>query len=72
MTKLAKITWPQGYKTFFMLNSQEHEICSGHKFINANNFVRLKVKYKLHVILSKKIALFVNIFYDIFRFFFHG
>ena len=24
-------TWPRGYKTFFMLNSAEHEIYSAHK-----------------------------------------
>ena len=23
--------WPQGYKTFFMLNSTEHEIYPAHK-----------------------------------------
>ena len=29
--------WPQGYKTFFMLNSTEHEIFPAHKCYNANN-----------------------------------
>ena len=28
---------PQGYKTFFMLNSAEHEIFSANKYENANN-----------------------------------
>ena len=28
-TKLA--SWPRGYKTFFMLNSAEHEIFSANK-----------------------------------------
>ena len=27
--------WPRGYKTFFMLNSAEHEIYTAHKCINA-------------------------------------
>ena len=27
---------PQGYKTFFMLNSNEHEIYPAHKCLNAN------------------------------------
>ena len=27
---------PQGYKTFFMLNSAEHEIFSPNKYENAN------------------------------------
>ena len=29
--------WPRGYKTFFMLNSAEHEIFSANKYENANN-----------------------------------
>ena len=29
--------WPRGYKTFFMLNSAEHEIFSTNKYENANN-----------------------------------
>ena len=30
-------SWPQGYKTSFMLNSAEHEIFSANKYENANN-----------------------------------
>ena len=30
-------TWPRGYKTYFMLNSAEHEIFSANKYENANN-----------------------------------
>ena len=30
-------TRPQGYKTFFTLNSAEHEIFSANKYENANN-----------------------------------
>ena len=26
------LIWPQSYKTFFMLNSAEHEICPANKF----------------------------------------
>ena len=29
--------WTQGYKTFFMLNSAEHEIFFANKYENANN-----------------------------------
>ena len=29
--------WPQGYKTFFMLNSAQHEIFSANNYENANN-----------------------------------
>ena len=35
-TKCAK-TWPRGYKTVFMLNSAEHEICPANKYQIANN-----------------------------------
>ena len=28
--------WTQGYKTFFMLNSAEHEILNAHKYKNIN------------------------------------
>ena len=34
---LASASWPRGYKTFFMLNSAEHEIFSADKYENANN-----------------------------------
>ena len=30
-------SWARGYKTFFMLNSAEHEIFSANKYENANN-----------------------------------
>ena len=31
-------TWSQGYKTFFMLNSAEHEISSAHKYKTIKKF----------------------------------
>ena len=31
-TDIFAVTWLRGYKTFFMLNSNEHEIFSAHKF----------------------------------------
>ena len=30
------LTWPRGYKTFFMLNSIEHENLNAHKYKNIN------------------------------------
>ena len=30
------LSWPRGYKTFFMLNSAEHEIFSANKYENAS------------------------------------
>ena len=35
--KIGFDVWPIGYKTFFMLNSAEHEIFSANKYENANN-----------------------------------
>ena len=34
---LNELTKSRGYKTFFMLNSAEHEIFSANKYENANN-----------------------------------
>ena len=31
------VTWARGYKTFFMLNSTEHELFTAHKCSNVNN-----------------------------------
>ena len=31
-------TWPRGYKTFFILNSVEHEILNVHKYENIKKF----------------------------------
>ena len=31
-------SWPRGYKTFFMLNSTEHDILNAHKYTNIKNF----------------------------------
>ena len=30
--------WPRGYKTFFVLNSAEHEILKAHKYKNIKQF----------------------------------
>ena len=37
MTFIQCLTMLQGYKTFSMLNSTEHEIHRAHKCYNANN-----------------------------------
>ena len=34
----TNITWPRGYKTFFMLNSIGHEILNAHKYKNIKKF----------------------------------
>ena len=33
--------WPRGYKTFFMLNSVEHEILNAHKYKISRNLAFL-------------------------------
>ena len=35
----------QGYKTFFMLNSTEHEILNSHKYTNIKKFSFFKLRY---------------------------
>ena len=35
---LSSTDWPRGYKTFFMLNSVEHEILNAHKCKNVKKF----------------------------------
>ena len=37
LVKSTKCIWPRGYKTFFMLNSAEHEIFHAHKSQITNN-----------------------------------
>ena len=39
MLLILKIySWPRGYKTFFILNSVEHEISNAHKYKNIKKF----------------------------------
>ena len=38
---------PRGYKTFFMLNSTEHEILNAHKYKNINKFAIFKAQISL-------------------------
>ena len=39
--------WPQGYKTFFMLHSTEHEILNAHKYKNHRTFSTLYAQISL-------------------------
>ena len=34
----GNVIWPRGYKTFFVLNSIEHEILNAHKYKNIKKF----------------------------------
>ena len=38
--KFSLSSWPRGYKTFFMLNSAEHEICFDYKSKNTDKFLK--------------------------------
>ena len=40
-------TRPRGYKTFFVLNSVEHEILNAHKYRNIKNFGFFKAQLSL-------------------------
>ena len=40
------LSWARGYKTSFMLNSAENEICSAYKKLNTVNLNFLPAQYK--------------------------
>ena len=42
---VASQNWPRGYKTFFMLNSAEHEICTANRSQITNNCKFLLAKH---------------------------
>ena len=44
--------WPRGYKTFFVLNSGEHEILNAHKYKNINKFGLFKAQLSLECYFS--------------------
>ena len=61
---------PIGYKTFFMLNSAEHEIFSANKYENANNSCHFHIyqQRNLHaqLCLVRKNLQFVSIKFEIY------
>ena len=50
--RIAKQDWPQGNKTFFMLNSAEHEILNAHKYENIKKFNILQAQISLECYFS--------------------
>ena len=58
-------TLPRGYKTFFMLNSAEHEILNYHKHKNIKKFsllsVSLKPRMLFFLLINVKMPTFVGI-----------
>ena len=45
-------TWPRGYKTFFVLNSVEHELLNAHTYKNIKKFGIFKVHVSLECYFS--------------------
>ena len=50
-------TRPRGYKTFFMLNSVEHEILNAHKYKNTKKFGLFKAQLSLQCYFSRSYML---------------
>ena len=44
---MSNLVWPRGYKTFFMLNSVEHEILNAHKYKNIMKFSSFQAQISL-------------------------
>ena len=49
--------WPRGYKTFFVLNSVEHEILKAHKYKNIKKFGIFKAQLSLECYFSRSYML---------------
>ena len=49
--------WPRGYKTFFVLNSVEHEILNAHKYKNIKKFGLFKAQLILECYFSRSYML---------------
>ena len=49
--------WPRGYKTFFVLNSIEHEILNAHKYKNIKKFGHFKAQLSLECYFSRSYML---------------
>ena len=51
------VNWPRGYKTFFVLNSVEHEILNAHKCKNIKKFGLFKAQLSLECYFSRSYML---------------
>ena len=68
MTSFLKFDWnwprAQGYKTFFMLNSAENEICSAYKKLNTKNvnfFLQSRAEHEKFLLINIKMPTIVGI-----------
>ena len=50
-------SWARGYKTFFVLNSVEHEILNAHKYKNIKKFGLFKAQLSLECYFSRSCML---------------
>ena len=44
--RIRRLIWPRDYKTFFMLNSAEHEVCPANKSQITNNCIFFLAKHE--------------------------
>ena len=54
---IQSMTRPRGYKTFFVLNSVEHEILNAHKYTNIKKFGFFKAQLSLECYFSRSYML---------------
>ena len=54
---LKSFNWPRGYKTFFVLNSVEHEILNAHKYKTIKKFGLFKAHLSLECYFSSSYML---------------
>ena len=57
MSDLSGSTRPRGYKTFFVLNSVEHEILNAHKYKNIKKIGLFKAQLSLECYFSRSYML---------------
>ena len=53
----GQTNWPRGYKTFFVLNSVEHEILNAHKYKNIKKIGLFKAQLSLECYFSRSYML---------------
>ena len=54
---VLQVARPRGYKTFFVLNSVEHEILNAHKYKNIKKFGLFKAQLSLECYFSRSYML---------------
>ena len=57
----SSISWLQGYRTYFKLNSTEHEIYHAHKCLNANNYWHLTFISMINTTSERLVARYIFI-----------